>query len=84
MIDGAVSRQVRLGVEQQVWTVRNTSRRHFWVFVESLMRMSTRQFGYSYLKLQGEIRDKDINLSMWYLMAPKLLNWIKSHRGTQT
>lgn len=84
MIDGAVSRQVRLGVEQQVWTVRSTSRRNFWVFVESLMRMSTRQFVYSYLKLQGEIRDKDINLSMWYLMAPKLLNWIKSHRGTQT
>lgn len=54
MIDGAVSRQVRLRVEQQVWTVR----RHIWVAMESLMRLSTRQFGYSHLQLQGEIRAK--------------------------
>lgn len=83
MIDGAVSRQARLRVEQQVWTVRT----HIWVAMESLMRMSTRQFGYSHLQLQGEIRARDINLSVWHLMIRKLLNWInhtEDHRHDQS
>lgn len=55
MTGGAVSRQVRLRVEQQVWMVRKSSRWHIWMAVDSLMKTSATQFGYSYLKLQGEI-----------------------------
>lgn len=82
MIDGTVLRQERLRVEQQVWMVRSKSRRYFWVSVESLMRMSTGQVGYSHLRLQGEIRDRDLNVSTWPLMTSKPMNWIKSHRGS--
>lgn len=59
-----------------------SSRGHIWMAVDPLMKTST-QFGYSYLKLQGEIRARNINLSMWHLMPSKLLNWIRSHRRTQ-
>lgn len=76
MTDGAVSWQVRLRVEQQVWMVRKSSRWHIWMAVDSLMKTSAPQFGCSYLKLQEEIRAGNINLSIWHLMASKLLNWI--------